>query len=297
MNRVEGLKRITSDQEYFDAKLRLENYLKQYKWITETKTPYEDISKALMKCVETRKTYEDKEIEKEETAEEKEARRLVELENENKILALKLQYEAIKGDTYVGNLRRNITALYVSIGDYEARNSQDAQMDLEVKDAQKDGAPLTSPSMRRFRFWLANVTGLVPGEINMDVENRKEIPLYIAENYDLVNKPEITPEHKEMALIVVPDVDTSKGVLYRLVENPVDRFIASRGIREKGTYEKTAQITEDGISVENKFIPREKDKVKAKEQEKTKTNEQTQTVDASHSTPQHGKNDKDEIGQ
>ena len=293
MNRVEGLKRITSDQEYWDAKQRLENYLKQYKWITETKTPYEDISKALMKCVETRKAYEGKDADKEETTEEKEARRLMELENENKILALKLQYEAIKGDTYVGNLRRNITALYVSIGDYEARNSQDAQMDLEVKDAQKNGAPLTSRSMRRFRFWIANVTGLVPGEINMDVENRKEIPLYIAENYDLVNKPEITPEHKEMALIVVPEVDTSKGILYRLVENPVDRFIASRGIREKGTYEKTAQITEDGISVENKFIPREPEKGKTKEQE----TEQTRTVDTSHQTPQHGKNDKDEIGQ
>ena len=183
--------------------------------------------------------------------------------------------------------------MYVSIGDYEARNSQDVQMDLEAKDEQKEGTPLTSRSMRRFRFWLANVTGLVPGEINMDVENRKEIPLYIAENYDLVNKPEITPEHKEMALIVVPEVDTSKGILYRLVENPVDRFIASRGIREKGTYEKTAQITEEGISVENKFIPRETEKGKAKE----KANEQTQTVDTSHSVPQHDKNDKDEIGQ
>jgi hypothetical protein len=205
---------------------------------------------------------------------------------------LKLQYEAIKGDTYIGNLRRNITALYVSIGDYEARNGQDAAMDLEVRDDLKDGAPLTSRSMRRFRFWLANVTGMVPGEINMDVENRKEIPLYIAENYDLVNKPEITPEHKEMALVVVPEIDTSKGILYRLVENPVDRFIASRGIREKGTYEKTAQITDEGISVENKFIPREQENAKTKEQSK----EQTQTVDASRSVPQHDKTDKDEIG-
>ena len=258
MNRVEGLKRITSDQEYHDAKTRLENYLKQYKWITETKTPYEDISKALISCVETRKVYEGHEQDENESIEEKEARRLIELDNENKILALKLQYEHIKADDYVGSLRRNITALYVSIGDYEARNGQNAAMDLEVKDTLRGGAPLTSRSMRRFRFWLANVTGLVPGEINLDVENRKEIPLYIAENYDLVNKPEIQPEHKEMALIVVPEVDTSRGLLYRLVENPVDRFIASRGIREKGRIETTVEIGEEGISnVTNEFIPHE----------------------------------------
>lgn len=293
MNRVEGLKRITSDQEYIEAKARLENYLKQYKWITETKTPYEDISKALMMCVETRKTYEGKE---EQTEEEKEARRIIELENESKILALKLQYEAIKGDTYVGNLRRNITALYVSIGDYEARNGQDATMDLEVRDDLKNGAPLTSRSMRRFRFWLANVTGLVPGEINMDVENRREIPLYIAENYDLVNKPEIHEEHREMALVVVPEVDTSRGILHKLVEQPVDLFIASRGIREKGTYEKTAQISEEGIRVENKFVPRETDKTKPKE----KSDNQERNRDSMHTPISHDKTDrgdKDEINQ
>ena len=296
MDRVEGLKRITSEQEYVDAKIRLENYLKQYKWITETKTPYEDISKALMRCAETRKSYEKKEVPEEETPEEKEARRQIEFDNENRILALKLQYEAIKGDTYVGNLRRNITALYVSIGDFEARNGQDAALDLEVRNDFKDGAPLTSRSMRRFRFWLANVTGLVPGEINMDVENRREIPLYIAENYDLVNKPEITPEQKEMALIVVPEVDTSKGILYRLVENPVDRFIASRGIREKGVYEKTAQISEDGISVENKFVPREKES--AKEQPKDKAAEQQTVIEkSSEAVPHRDKDDRDEINQ
>lgn len=286
MERFEGLRKINTPEEYSEAKSRLESYLKQYKWITETKTPYEDISKVLIKCSETRKSYEAKEANEEQ--------RQIELENENKILALKLQYDAIKGDTYKGNLRRNIMALYVSIGDYEARmekrstkKSIKSQSDTKFDSLPKD--MLTSRSMRRFRFWLASVTGMVPGEINMDAENRKEIPLYILKNYDLVNlvaNEEITPEQEEKALVVVPEVDLSRGMFYRMIEQPVEQFIASRGIREKGRIETTVEIDEEGISnVTNEFISHETTDVKAPKKDKDQPDHQ------------HSKEEKDEIGQ
>ena len=285
MERVEGLRKITSYEAYIEAKQRLEDYLKQYKWITESKTPYEDIKSMLLKCVETRKEYEDKsdEEKKEGTPEERAEKRKVELDNENKILALKLQYEAIKGDTYVGNLRRNITALFVTIGEYEARIESAQKKDSKSKDEKEsDGKSndfLTSRSMRRFRFFLANLTGMVPGEINMNVENRKEIPLYILEHYDLVNKPEITPEHKEMALVVVPEVDTSVGIFHRLVEQPVNQFIASRGIVEKGAL---PQVTTETNSKEKDADSHE---IKA---------EQSHAPSKEHHVESHHKKDKDD---
>jgi chromosome segregation ATPase len=51
MERMEGLRKINSYEKYVEAKQRLEDYLKQYKWITEAKTPYEDIKNMLTKCL------------------------------------------------------------------------------------------------------------------------------------------------------------------------------------------------------------------------------------------------------
>ena len=283
MERVEGLRKITSYEAYIETKQRLEDYLKQYKWITETKEPYEDIKNMLVKCVEARKEYESRSTDDktEVTPEERAEKRKVELDNENKILALKLQYEALKGDTYVGNLRRNITALFVTIGEYEARiesAQKKSKKDKEEKD-EKSSDFLTSRSMRRFRFFLAHLTGMVPGEINMNVENRKEIPLYIIENYDLVNKPEITPEHKEMALVVVPEVDTSVGIFHRLVEQPVNAFIASRGIVERGI---TPQVSSEKVATEKSLDTQAIE------------SERDYTISKEHHVEQHHKKSKDD---
>ncbi|MBQ8299996.1 MAG: hypothetical protein IJX99_09145 [Clostridia bacterium] len=249
MERYEGLRRITSHEGYLDAKKRLEGYLKQYKWITETDSPYEDIKNALVKCVEKRKAYEGGSIENTsdqdgEKGEETQVSKSEILENENAILSLKVQYEAIKSDTYAANLRRNITALYVSIGDYEARIESKSRKNKDEKESEKDPF-YTSRSMRRFRFFLANLTGLVPGEVNMNVENNKAIPLYIIENYDLVNKPEITEEQKEMALVVVPEVDYSVNMVNRLFGKPVDQFIAAYGIKEKAKTDVSDKVTSE----------------------------------------------------
>ncbi len=280
MDRVEGLKKIKSYEAYVEAKQRLEEYLKQYKWITETKAPYEDIKAMLVKCVTTRKEYENKSAEEKvsETPEERAQNKQLELDNENKILSLKLQYDAIKSDTYIANLKRNITALFVTIGEYEARIESSNKKDEKAKDEF-----LTSRSMRRFRFFLANLTGMVPGEVNMNVENRKEIPLYIIEHYDLVNKPEITPEYKETALTVVPDLGTSMGLFHKFIEQPVSEFICSRGIEEKGT-------TSSEIVADNKTEEKNIDELK------TRNEISNERSEVHHNEVQHRKEkDDDEI--
>lgn len=272
MERMEGLRRISSYEKYVEAKQRLEDYLKQYKWITEAKTPYEDIKNMLTKCVETRKEYEDK------SAEERAEKRPIERDNENKILALKLQYEALKGDTYIGDLRRNIKALYITIGEYEAR--LEAMEEPETKEQRRE--LLTSRSMRRFRFMLASLTGFVPGEVNMNVENRSEIPTYIMENYDLVNKDEFTPVAKEeTALVVVPEYDTSAGIFYRLFDQPVNEFIASRGIVEKGVLHQ----------VDNREVSKVKD---SKELSQDVNMEQTRIAGEKHHVEQQHKKSRDD---
>lgn len=249
MDRYEGLKRITSYDEAQEAKKRFGNYMKLYKWILETDSPYEDIKETLYKCIEKRKLYEEKEPSE---AEEKESKvsKAEMIENEGEILSLKLQYEAIKSGTFAATLRRNIAALYISIGDWEARHQPVKipifkKKDEVIEEDERKKDPLyTSRSMRRLRFFLANITGLVPGEVDINMEARKGIPLYIIENYDLVNKPELSDEQKETALITVPQVEHSFDFYRRMFDFPVTQVISMYGIKEKTRDGNTLEISE-----------------------------------------------------
>lgn len=284
MERYEGLRKIDSYDEAREARKRFENYMKLYKWILETDSPYEDIKDALYKCIEKRKLYEEKDSSESDEKKDEEAKvsRCDILENEGEILSLKLQYEAIKNGTFAATLRRNITALYLSIGDWEARHQPIRILSLKKRNEDKEEVeseknplytsrlmgrlrsflanvkgvvigeedereedPLyTSRSMRRLRFFLANVTGLVPGEVDINMEGRKGIPLYIIENYDLVNKPEVTEQQKENALIAIPQVDHSFDFYKRMFDIPVAQMISMYGIKEKFQDEIVKEISD-----------------------------------------------------
>lgn len=285
MQRYEGLKKYNNFEEYAAACERMKVYLKQYKWITETDSPYEDIRSSLEKCIILRKKYEEhnqgefSNLDSKNFQEEKSdlhdniLSKEDMIKNEGEILTLKMQYEAIKSDTYVSKLKRNITALYLQIGEYEARMESGIFKRKNDKELRKNDPLYTAPSMRRFRFFMANVTGMVPGEVNTNIEDRKEIPTYIMENYDLVNFSELkSHETKEIALTVVPEIDASEKMYNRLFRVPVSNFIASYGIKEKSENTKVLeQENTSNINVEktinydtkvhdNNYLKEKKDK-------------------------------------
>lgn len=246
MERYEGLKRIKSDEEYEAAKKRLEEYLVQYKWIAETESPLDDIFDSLMECSKVRKIYENEDA-KEENSDGKE-REIVdnteERENEHRILSLKRQFDELKNGTYVANLRRNITALFITIGEYEARlekaekNVPDSDEIEGVQEKKKEY--IIKWKGRRFRFFWANFTGLVPGELmNMDVEDKNEIPLFIKQKYGLISISEPVPaerQNQNMALVVAGQ---KTKFSMKWFSNPVNEFIASRGITQVNKLKKT----------------------------------------------------------
>ena len=232
MERMEGLKRINSYEKYVEAKQRLEDYLKQYKWITESDAPMDDLFESLLECSKTRKIYENAPEEK-----RKEEFALEEKENEYRILSLKRQFDELKNGTYLAKLKRNITALFITVGEYEAR----------VEKAEKEAPPsdyidgleeikrdhITKGRYRRIRFFWASFTGLVPGEIlNMDIEDKNEIPLFIKQKYGLISLVEPTPfenQQRNQAMVIS---DKKNDFSIRWFANPVTEFIASRGIIE-----------------------------------------------------------------
>ncbi len=236
MERYEGLKRIKSDEEYEAAKKRLEDYLVQYKWIAESESPLDDIFESLKECSETRKTYEtngeEQDHEEREIVDTQEAK-----DNEHRILSLKRQFDELKNGTYVANLRRNITALFITIGEYEARleKAEKNVPDSDVVDGveEKKREYVVKWKGRRFRFFWANFTGLVPGELmNMDVEDRNEIPLFIKQKYGLIsiNEPVPAEHQKENMALAVAKQKTKFSIKW--FSNPVNEFIASRGITQ-----------------------------------------------------------------
>lgn len=252
MERYEGLKRIKSDEEYEAAKKRLEEYLVQYKWIAESESPLEDIFESLKECSETRKNYEvDGQVpdhEEREIVDTQEAK-----DNEHRILSLKRQFDELKNGTYVANLRRNITALFITIGEYEARleKAEKNVPDSDVVDGveEKKREYVVKWKGRRFRFFWANFTGLVPGELmNMDVEDRNEIPLFIKQKYGLIsiNEPVPAEHQKENMALTVAKQKTKFSIKW--FSNPVNEFIASRGITQVNKLKKNeveAPVSED----------------------------------------------------
>ena len=262
MERARGLRRIQTYEEYSEAKVRLMDYLKQYKWIMESKNPYKDISEQLVSCIEVRKKYESKETEKDEqSAENKD----VELENERRIVSLKSRYESIKTGNYKETLYGNITALYIAIADFEARIEKRGRRIFKKKAQEgKEDVPqdmLTSPSMRRFRFWMAQVIGDIPGEV---VLAEKADPEYFLDNYLLQIAEEakaIEPEEKseisnETSLVAVK---RENGFCDRFIAPYVNAFITSQGVTVTSNSEaaKTDKESDEAGAIEKRKVAKE----------------------------------------
>lgn len=261
MERYAGLKEIKLHDDYIESKTRLNNYLKQYKWILETEKPYEEIRDALSKFIEKRKKYEGKVFgETTSSDEEKKASENLEnneeniisdkeiLENENGILSLKNQYDAIKNDTYIAGLKRNITALFVTIEDYEASIDNTSMKGKSLGERFKY---YREKAKKKFRFIYANLTGIVPGEMNLEVENNDDIAKYIIENYDLINISKEYEETDEKNLVIVPEIGSSQRMYNRLIADPVNSFIRSRGIEEKAVMDETKGSTNKNTVSDN----------------------------------------------
>ena len=276
MERYEGLKRIKSDEEYEAAKKRLEEYLVQYKWIAETESPLDDIFDSLMECSKVRKIYENEEAKSEEDKEREIVDNQEEIDNEHRILSLKRQFDELKNGTYVANLRRNITALFITIGEYEARlekaekNVPDSDVVDGVEEKKKDY--IIKWKGRRFRFFWANFTGLVPGELmNMDVEDRNEIPLFVKQKYGLIsiNEPVPTERQKQNMALVIAGQKTKFSMKW--FSNPVNEFIASRGITQVNKLKKNE--VEAPVAEENSTTSKGRRRKGGKNQKRTDRSE------------------------
>lgn len=276
MERYEGLKRIKSDEEYEAAKKRLEEYLVQYKWIAETESPLDDIFDSLMECSKVRKIYENEEAKSEEDKEREIVDNQEEIDNEHRILSLKRQFDELKNGTYVANLRRNITALFITIGEYEARlekaekNVPDSDVVDGVEEKKKDY--IIKWKGRRFRFFWANFTGLVPGELmNMDVEDRNEIPLFVKQKYGLIsiNEPVPAERQKQNMALVIAGQKTKFSMKW--FSNPVNEFIASRGITQVNKLKKNE--VEAPVAEENSTTSKDRRRKGGKNQKRTDRSE------------------------
>lgn len=276
MERYEGLKRIKSDEEYEAAKKRLEEYLVQYKWIAETESPLDDIFDSLMECSKVRKIYENEEAKSEEDKEREIVDNQEEIDNEHRILSLKRQFDELKNGTYVANLRRNITALFITIGEYEARlekaekNVPDSDVVDGVEEKKKDY--IIKWKGRRFRFFWANFTGLVPGELmNMDVEDRNEIPLFIKQKYGLISINEPVPAERQNQNMALTVAQQKTKFSMKWFSNPVNEFIASRGITQVNKLKKTE--VEAPVAEENSTTSKGRRRKGGKNQKRTDRSE------------------------
>lgn len=191
MERYRGLTEIKSYQEYQQAKERLKHYIEEYKWITSTNKPYEDIKAELDQIIGMR--------EKEENPSKHTA-----LETEGKAQALKVKFDAVQDKTYEPNLYRNIMALILTIENYEAKMSKSsffATLVGAIAGKKEDMENLK----KRYLFGRAVLTGDVYGEHNVQLESVDNILNFLGRNYEWVNlDPTSAVEENSTALAIIP---------------------------------------------------------------------------------------------
>lgn len=168
---IQELKKIKSITEYEATKKSLEYCISEYKWISDSKNPKQEIEDEIKVCsAELRKG-----MEKEK-----------ELELLSKIHLLKTKYISIAHDEYKSALKRNINAFVLMLEQFEAAN-QEIKFGNLVKGIITGDSKTKEYIKKKYMFTLANLYGTTPAPQSLNVESMSDILEYMDKNYDLVD--------------------------------------------------------------------------------------------------------------
>lgn len=168
---IRGLEKIKSLEEYELAKKDLQYCIHEYKWISESKNPKQEIEDELKKCMKDLHENMDRDEE---------------LALLSKIHTLKTKYIAIVRDEYKNEVKTNILGLILITEQYEAANQDVSFTDL-ISGLLRGSPEIKNYLRRKYMFTLSNMYGIVPAPQSLNIEKMEDILDYVAKNYDLVD--------------------------------------------------------------------------------------------------------------
>lgn len=204
-----GLEKIKTYEEYGEKKQELKYYVDEYSWITKSKEPLIDITNQIKALL--------RELDDEDITKEKQ------LEILKAIHLSQIKYLRVKKDEYLSILKRNITATFIIIEQYEA-SIEKHSLFKKIIGVITGNAEIKSYFQRKYMLSKANDNRVAPSAVNLSMENIEDILGYIEQNYNLVD---VKIPKEETALIPIGDVEFENPV-QKQVQEKTEAFIESQ---------------------------------------------------------------------
>lgn len=204
-----GLEKIKTYEEYDEKKQELKYYVGEYSWITKAKEPLVDITNQMKTLLGK---LDDEDITKEE-----------QLEVLKGIHLLQIKYLKVKRDEYLSTLKRNITATFILVEQYEASIEKHSLWEV-ITGVATGSAEIKSYLQRKYMVSKVNDNRVAPSAVNLSMENIEDILGYIEQNYNLVD---VKIPKEETALVPIEDVEMDNPV-QKQVQEKTEAFIESQ---------------------------------------------------------------------
>ncbi|MBO5179751.1 MAG: hypothetical protein J6B87_05345 [Clostridia bacterium] len=241
-----GLEKIKTYEEYGEKKQELKYYVDEYSWITKSKEPLTDITNQMKKLLD--------ELDNADITQEDQLRVL------KGIHLLQIKYLSVKRGEYLAILKRNITATFILIEQYEASLEKHSPWQV-IKGVITGNVEIKNYLQRKYMISKVNDTRAAQSAVNLNVEKIEDILGYIEKNYNLVD---IKIPKDETALMLVEDID---------MDNPVQKQVQEK--TEAFIVNELEKLSDQIIENDAGLSETEKEKIREK---RGKTKKKSQTM-------------------
>lgn len=217
MNRIRGLQKIKSVEEYNKLKNELKAEVEEYVALSENSSAIDIIKNEFETTINS--------LDKN-TSDEDKANIL------KKACLLETKYNGLKDGTYLAALKRNITANLIRIEQYEAEIEKVSFMKI-VAGILKNDNQIKQYIQRRFMISIANRDGVAPAAVDLVLEDPGKVMKYIIENkkYNFVGI-----KADDVALVPIEQSANPRAVETSVeLRNMTDEFIKESMNQEEST--------------------------------------------------------------
>lgn len=210
-NRIKGLDKLKSVEEYLEAKRDFDYYISEYEWFSNSKDPISEIESELKKCSDDlRPNMEHDE----------------ELGLLSKIQTLKAKYAKVARGEYATNLKENISALLLMMEQYEATNEKRNFPNL-IRGILKGDLETKEYLKKKYMLSWSNMYGITKAPESLCVETMEDILDYMAQNYNLVDI-DLSDGKGEMGETALAIVYTEPGSIEKSIRSNIKKLVDDR---------------------------------------------------------------------
>ena len=236
--RYRQVERIKTQEEYEEAKKRLDYYLKEYTWMQESKNPILEVKQEMEKLLPM--------LNGEKTESQKYFQKCINLLNSK-------NQQIIAGE-YLTNLKQNITALLVITREFEQKQKEYTLRDIFWRGIIKRDKTILEALKINNIFERIMAFGNVPAEKDLSLQDPEYLVAYIGKYYDLVGI-QVPDYQKNLALVPVNSERVTME--QKFILNMMNEYLKENGIENDSASEMKNDILMSDSDIQNDINSRE----------------------------------------